>query len=263
VSFSIGKILWILLNPGNLCLFLVVAGLGARRGLRRGLAIFGTLGLVAIAVLPLSSQLAQPLEDRFPANPALPEHIDGIIVLGGAIEPELSRERGQIILNGAAERMTEAMALARLHGEARVLFSGGEGRLLPSGAAEAESAATFFQAQGLGRERLLLEGESRNTYENAVFSYALARPVPPENWVLVTSAMHMPRAVGCFRHAGWRVIPYPVDYRTRPRFALPRFVLDIDFNLAEGLAVVVPALKEWVGLAAYRLLGHSDTLFPG
>lgn len=258
MSFSIGKILWLLVNPGNFCVLILAAGLIWRGRGGRAFLVLGTAGLAVISVLPLSGRLAQPLEDRFLGNPPLPERVDGIIVLGGAIEPWLSRERGQIILNDAAERLTETMALARRHPEARVLFSGGNGNLLQEGGAEAVEARTFFGALGLDPARLLVEDESRTTYENVIFSQALVKPAEGENWVVVTSAIHMPRAVGCFRRAGWRVIPYPVDYRTPPAGRR-----DFDFDLARGLAIVVRAAREWVGLAAYRLLDRTDAFFPG
>ena len=62
--------------------------------------------------------------------------------------------------------------------------------------------------------RLTLEDRSRNTIENAVYSKALAQPKPGERWLLVTSALHMPRAMGAFRQAGFAVEAYPVDYQT-------------------------------------------------
>jgi uncharacterized SAM-binding protein YcdF (DUF218 family) len=114
----------------------------------------------------------------------------------------------------------------------------------------------FFIEQGVDPARLLAEDRSRDTYENAVFSRDLVAPQREDVWILVTSAMHMPRAVGCFRRLAWEVVPYPVDYRaeTAPRPS---------FFLSEHLELLDVAAKEWVGLVAYRLLGHTDALFPG
>ena len=85
-------------------------------------------------------------------------------------------------------------------------------------AASAEAAATrgCSSRDGLDARRILVETRSRNTYENAVYSKELAQPQPGQIWLLVTSANHMPRAVGCFRAVGFDVIPYPVDYDTGP-----------------------------------------------
>ena len=152
--------------------------------------------------------------------------------------------------------MTTALALAERHPEARLVLTGGDAAILPRpGEQEAELMRVLLVELGVAPERLLVEDRSRNTYENALFSHALVKPKPGETWLLVTSAAHMPRAVGCFRHVGWEVLPYPVDFRTedspRPEFLLSRHLGLLDF-----------AAKEWVGLAAYRLLGHTDTLFP-
>jgi uncharacterized SAM-binding protein YcdF (DUF218 family) len=95
--------------------------------------------------------------------------------------------------------------------------------------------------------------------ENAAFSKELAAPKPGERWLLVTSAYHLPRAVGVFRKAGFAVEGYPVDWRTRgPVDALQPFS-----TLGDGLRRTDTAVREWVGLAIYWLAGHSAELFPG
>jgi uncharacterized SAM-binding protein YcdF (DUF218 family) len=263
MDFAASKILWIVAAPGNFLLILLAIGLvlliATRR--RRGLlpAALGGFGLLGIALFPVSAWLAAPLENRFPP-PALPERIDGIVVLSGAIDPVLGQARGQFILNEAAERMTEALVLARRFPAARVVLTGGEAGLVTTGLAEAAAMRDFLVAQGLPPERLVVEAASRNTWENATLAFAMARPLPGETWLLVTSAWHMPRAVGCFRRAGWTVLPYPVDYRTSPRRG---FSLGLGFAFAERLALLSPIAKEWVGLIAYWWLGRTDALLPG
>ena len=106
-------------------------------------------------------------------------------------------------------------------------------------------------------ERLRFEDRSRNTFENAVYSFETAKPKPGETWLLVTTAMHMPRSIGCFRKAGWDIFPYPVDYRTTGDVS---FVPD--FAFAEGLARINIAFREWLGLAAYWAMGRTDALLP-
>ena len=88
-------------------------------------------------------------------------------------------------------------------------------------------------------------------------SAALLKPKPSERWLLITSALHMPRAVGCFRAAGFQVQPYPLD-----RFA----VLHSFRSYAAGSSALLNldvVSKEWIGLIAYRLMGKTDALFPG
>ena len=149
------------------------------------------------------------------------------------------------------------MALALRHPEARILFTGGQGRLLPGALSEAEMARRFFDESGIDPGRVLLEDRARDTYENVLFGKRLAEPKSGEQWVLITSAMHMPRAVGVFRAQDWNVLPYPVDYRTTGDYRLTGH-----FSIAGGLTTLNVAAKEWLGLIIYRLMGWTNDLFP-
>jgi uncharacterized SAM-binding protein YcdF (DUF218 family) len=154
--------------------------------------------------------------------------------------------------------MTEMMVLARRYPEARLVFTGGQGTFLQGSLTEADVARELWTAMGLPPGRVLYEDRSRNTHENAVLTRELAAPRPGETWLLVTSAQHMPRAMGVFRRAGWDPVAWPVNYTTG---GTPRAWYDAPFptrlNQFEG------ALREWVGLLAYRLLGRTGALFPG
>lgn len=258
--FVASKLFWAVAAPGNLLLLLLLAGLAAlalrRRRLGFALAAAAGLGLLAVAALPLGDWLLAPLEARFPVPP-VPAHIDGIIELGGAVDPAVSEAHGQVALNSAGARVTETLALALRHPEATLLLSGGDASIVPRpGEREADATRRLLVELGVPARRVLVEDRSRNTYENALYSYALAAPKPGETWLLVTSAAHMPRAVGCFRRVGWNVLPYPVDFRTVPH---PPFA----FSLEGDLSLLELAAKEWIGLAAYRLLDRTDVLLPG
>jgi uncharacterized SAM-binding protein YcdF (DUF218 family) len=256
--FVLSKIYWYLAAPGNLLVLILLLGalaLLTRRRIGIWLAVVGTLGFAAIVATPIAEWTIVPLENRFP-QPQLPDRIDGIIVLGGAVDEGITRARGLPAVNDAAERVIEAAALARRFPEARIVLSGGEG-LRDIGWNEAEPTRDILVSLGVPVERIVLEIRSRNTIENAEDSFAVVHPREGEVWLLVTSAMHMPRAVGCFRHVGWRVVPFPVDYRTAPG------VMSRDYMLDDRLTILDLAVKEWVGLVAYRALGRIDTIFPG
>src|SRR3990172_7355044 len=105
-------------------------------------------------------------------------------------------------------------------------------------------------------QRILFEADSRNTYENAEFSKRVAQPAGGESWILVTSAFHMPRAVGSFRKAGWTVIPYPVDYMTSGSQTLAP-----TFDLGGGLSGAATVLHEWLGLTFYYLTGRTNAWY--
>jgi uncharacterized SAM-binding protein YcdF (DUF218 family) len=116
-----------------------------------------------------------------------------------------------------------------------------------------------FDSLGIDRSRLIIERNSRNTLENAEFSKAIANPKRGERWLLVTSAFHMPRAVGLFRKAGFPVEPYPVDWRTGDKSDLASFAM----AATDGLLKTDIAVREWIGLIAYRLNGKTEDLLPG
>jgi uncharacterized SAM-binding protein YcdF (DUF218 family) len=213
--------------------------------------------LLACGILPLGKLLMAPLEARFPPWDAGRGAPDGIVVLGGVIEPEVA-ERPDSGLNEAAERITAIAALARKYPLAKILFSGGDNLLMPGGGTEAQVAGALFASFGIPASRVILEDKSRTTAENAAFSLPLAKPRQGERWLLVTSAWHMPRAVGAFRQAGFPVEAYPVDYRTPGGAALW-----IPFgSVSAGLRRTDTAMREWFGLVTYWLTGRSSALFP-
>jgi len=260
--FILAKVLGFFALPSNLIVVLGLTGLALTltRFVRvgRSLAIVSLLLLAVAGWSPLGNLLMLPLEERFPAWDPGRGAPDGIIILGGAIDIQASVIRGVPELNEAAERMTAAVELARKYPAARIVFSGGEASLILRGANEADFALALFESLGLPHERVRLENRSRNTIENAEFSKALAQPKPGERWLLVTSAYHMPRAVGAFRGVGFAVEPYPVDWRTRgvEGAAIPFG------SVADGLKRTDTALREWIGLLAYRLAGRMPELFP-
>ena len=181
-------------------------------------------------------------------------------MLGGAVETDTSEFHGETALNTSAGRMIAAAMLARRYPNARILFSGGSASLIGDDShKEADYVVALFEGLGISRDRLTLERLSRNTFENAEFSKALAAPKEGERWLLVTSAFHMPRSVGIFRKAGFAVEPYPTDWRLAGPADLVRFTA---FSV-EGLQHTDLAVREWIGLVAYRLTGKTSELFPG
>jgi uncharacterized SAM-binding protein YcdF (DUF218 family) len=255
----LSKIFWRLVEPDLLLLWLVSIGLvlaTTRRWARSGIRIAatGALLLLAVAFLPVGEWLIAPLENRFPEPRALPGHVDGIVVLGGALDPERSAVHGIPSLNAEAERMTTFVKLARAYPTAKLVFTGGSASIFSDRPREADAAKTLFADLGLDTSQIIFERDSRNTYENAISSKTLAAPTSGETWILVTSAFHMPRAVGIFRQAGWPVVAWPVAFKTGHGY---------DPSLAGHLKNLDLALHEWTGLIAYRLLRRTDTLFPG
>jgi uncharacterized SAM-binding protein YcdF (DUF218 family) len=261
--FPLSKILGFFAIPSNLVVSIGILGLlllptrFARAG--RALAFASLIVLAILGLSPAGNALIIPLEERFPRWDATRGAPDGIIVLGGAISPDISAARDEVALNEAAERLTVVAELARRYPNARIVFSGGSGALIYDEGAEAAFALRLLESLGIPRARITLEDRSRNTVENAVLSKAIAQPKPGERWLLVTSAHHLPRAVGVFRKAGFPVEAYPVDWRTRGTEDARRPFATV----GDGLRRSDTAVREWVGLAVYWLTGRSSDLFPG
>jgi uncharacterized SAM-binding protein YcdF (DUF218 family) len=260
--FILSKIIGFFALPSDIAATLAALGvvlLFTRfKRIGRALAAIGVVLLIVAGLTPLGNALMLSLEQRFPPWDASHGAPNGLIVLGGAIGPEVSAARGTPALNEAAERITTATALARRYPAARIIYSGGNASLVLAGGIEADYAADLFESLGIPRGRIEIERRSRNTIENAEFSKAMAAPKPGERWLLVTSAYHMPRAIGAFRRAGFAVEACPVDWRTRGPIDL---ALPFD-TVAAGLARTDTAIHEWIGLAAYWLTGRSSDLFP-
>jgi uncharacterized SAM-binding protein YcdF (DUF218 family) len=260
--FYLSKTAGFFSRPSNVLIALAVLGivLLATRYARFGrrMLVTSVVALALAGFLPFGAALMAPLEERFPAFEPSGPAPDGIIVLGGTIDPNRSQARDKPIFVLSGERLSMAAELAERYPSARVVFAGGTGELLIGRIPEAVYAVQVLERLGVQRERLIVEDRSRNTVENAVYTAAMIDPKPGQRWLLVTSASHMPRAVGCFRRAGIPVEAVPVDRR------LDR---SVDFfpsnSLAEGLLALDTATREWIGLFVYWLTGRTSELFPG
>lgn len=246
--FWISKIFWALAQPSNLLLLLLAAGalalLLGRRRLASWLLYPAILAFLLLGLFPVGEWLILPLENRFPTLAEPPDEVDGIVVLGGAVDLSVAESRGIVAFHANAERDITMVELARRYPDARLIYTGNS------------NWPPFVRRHGLA-ERVIFEDQARNTYENAVFSKRLASPVPGERWLLVTSASHMPRSVGVFRQVGWPVIPYPVDYETEGELEIL-----VTPDVARRWTDFDRAVKAWIGLFAYWLTGRSSAPFP-
>jgi uncharacterized SAM-binding protein YcdF (DUF218 family) len=221
--------------------------IAARRALLGGLAIVALVGW-----RPPPDALLRRLEDSSkPPGGSLNSFV-GMVVLGGAIDPPHNRPgRDQVSLNGAAERMTVPVALMRQYPHLRLLFAGGDSGLWRGGTSPASSAKLLFESLGVDPSRVVYQGASRTTYEDAVTSSAVPGVDKTQRWLLVTSAWHMPRSLATFKAAGWNVTPYPVDYLTGSYTPLT------EYSLVEGAFRWQTALHEYLGRLAYAASGRA------
>ena len=264
--FWLSKIGWMLISPLNVILILLVigGGLAVFRWRRTGATLI-MLALVVFSICGLTPAgyfIVTQLEDRFPPPKALPDAISGVVVLGGLVNPRVSKARGQVSVNGAVERLIAGAELVEHYPGVPVLYTGGSGALIDTEDREADFVTALAGRLGISESRLILERNSRNTYENAVFSKSVISPgnASPDSknpWILVTSAAHMSRAMGVFRMQGWTVLAYPVDYATEG---------DGKAAFTTGMSAIgwmTNGLYEAVGLVAYYLTGKTGSVYPG
>jgi uncharacterized SAM-binding protein YcdF (DUF218 family) len=245
--------------PSNVIAALAVLGLVMlllRRRSGAGTAAVALVALAAAALSPLGNMLLTPLEQRFPDTGFPSQHLDGIIVLGGSYDTVTHGYLSTIYLEEDTEPMAIMPDLARRYPEARIIFSGGTEASTP-GPGEAQIVKQYFISFGIAPERILVEDKSQTTEQNARFTADLIHPTPNARFLLVTSAYHMPRAMGAFRRAGFNVIAFPVGSRTHGWSELWRLAPTATDNMRR----LDIAAHEWVGLIDYRLSGYSNELF--
>ncbi len=258
--FVISKIVGFMLNPFNFVTLLFLLGTAllfkksakGRKIIYIGVAILFMCGLDYIPRYSISI-----LENSIPSA-KIPDEIDGIIVLAGMVDMKSSRE-GLVELTSSADRIINGVILARKYPRAQLIITGGTGSLIQGeDLREADYLKKLSVALGVKEERIVVERESRNTYEH---TEKLAMLIPKDGiWILVTSASHMPRALGCFRKAGFNVLPYPVDYQNRlNKYAWS--TTSIFWPTTNNYEKISRAMHEWAGLISYGLAGYTN-YFP-
>jgi len=238
VLYTCSKAFWFVAQPAHslplLGVLAVAFSLTGRWRAGLGIGALLALLLLTISLFPVGRWLLSPLENRFSIPRLMPSYVDGIIMLGG---------NENIAFADLATRYPKAK-----------LVSAGGGPMAPNSTApDPEGKAPRWM--GIDMSRIIFERESRNTFEDVVVAKAIIRPAADETWILVANASHMPRSVGLFRGQGWQVVPYPVGYVSLP--IDPRFA-----GFRQNLDELSTALKEWIGMLANRVLGHSKEWFP-
>jgi uncharacterized SAM-binding protein YcdF (DUF218 family) len=266
IFFVFSKVIHILIEPLNWLLILIAFALlflllRKNHLVRRALGIALCLGFFT-GYMPTSQLAMRILEDAVPQTALTPEllaQVGGILILGGAIEGgPIARDRGEVSIYSSAERVTKAFQLLRQHPELPFIFSGYSGRLLPQGLSEADAFKQLLQEQGLGNHYGYYENQSRNTYENMVYSKKIIDGIaekegaPVKPWLLITSASHMLRSMQVAHKQGVDVLPILVDYQTSKQTSWYRF------DLVEGGDQWNRLIHELVGIAAYWITGKGS-----
>ncbi len=255
--FVLGKIVgfflqvenWLVIGLIALVILLVRQNWRAAKALGVSLLFFTLM----VGFLPLGDALLRPLETRF-ARPAALNDVAGFILLGGPEKRRLSDEWGVAATGDSAERILDAIKLAREFPEAKILVTSGVNTVSGQnvdGAKGADILAQILIEQGIAPARLVIEPNARNTADNAQMAKDALSGAPVGNWVLITSAYHMPRAMRSFENAGWEgLIAWPTDYRSLP------FWQNIRWDFLGHVFLLDLALHDWVGIWSYRIMGR-------
>ena len=259
MSFYLSKILWILLNPFNIFLLFICFGyilsFFSNKIFSKIFYSLTFIFFIIIAVMPTGEFMIYQLEKKFHVLKSLPNEIDGIPILSGATQPVLTKEHNQISLNGSAERLTESLLLMKKYSNSKIIFSGGSGSLNNQKLTHSYAANLFFTNFEIKLDNIIYENNSRNTYENILFSKKIVNPKINEKWVIVTSAHHMQRALNIAEKLGWTLIPYAVDFKH-----LKTFSWKPSINFLNNISIFQSAIHEWLGLMVYYLTGKSSKI---
>lgn len=252
----LSKLLSPLLYPLGLSALLWVAAAVLRwRGKERWAWRAGAAGVGVVLFFsnPLvGDALLATLEDDYPVVTVEEAPLaEAIVVLGGATVPPLGPRRA-VEVTDAYDRLLHAIRLWRAGRAPVLVLSGGViTYLVGSDMTEAECLRVLARECGVPEAVMLLEPDSRNTRENALFTARLLRERGLHRVLLVTSASHMRRALGAFRRAGVEAFPAPTDVQVAPKPLAPsRLLPDV-----EALRASSRAAKEYAGLLVYWLRG--------
>ena len=260
MSFYLSKILWLILNPYNLFIFvnfiIIFLYIFRFKIISITLFIINFVFLLVISIFPIGNFLIHKLEKEYHFATLAPDNLDGILVLGGATSPSLFKEFNQVSVNGSAERLIESVKIIRESENSKIVFSGGSGVLNRPDLGHADSAKFFYETVGMDTQRIIFENTSRNTYENILFSKDIVNPTKNENWLLITSAFHMKRAILVGKRHEWNFIPYAVDFKTSKKIKFKP-----SFNLLYNLTSFQKASHEWLGLLSYYFMNRTERIF--
>ncbi|CAO6130808.1 COG1434 Uncharacterized conserved protein [Candidatus Pelagibacterales bacterium] len=199
---------------------------------------------------PLSNFLLNKIEDFIKPSKYPVQQLTGVIILGGSFDLELeSKERNEVLLNSAAERLTKALEIYKKNPRLLILFSGASNKIKPIGWSESDMAKKFFLEQGVRVDNLIFENKSRNTFENIIYSKDIIKN-NKGTWGFVTSAYHIPRSYFAFKKQGLVLEPISVDYRTGTSS-----IFWINFDIKKGLENWNIILRELVGISYYKITG--------
>jgi uncharacterized SAM-binding protein YcdF (DUF218 family) len=260
ISFYLSKILWAFFSPAHFVVILFLLSFFVIKSPFFKTFVRGFAGLfLCLALLfPIGDWALVPLE-TCTAEHGMPMRVDGVIVLGGGVNIRVSDSRNAIAFNDSSERIIAMLKLIKQYPNAQIVYTGGSSSLKHTEKGEADYVKQFLEDYGLNTANMAFQNKSRNTFEDAMLTQNMYGVLPKQNWLLVTSAYHMPRTLGLFMKAGEKsethFYPYAVDFKTPEKI---KFELRVD--MLQTLLKLDTAAHEYVGLIVNKILSRSDSI---
>jgi len=253
--FVLSKTLFFLLTPINWIVGLLVYSFLGKNEKRTRRAFKWALIILVILSNPLLSNIVfKWWEDEAVHVTDLEGVYDIAIVLGGFADVD-EYPRDRLHLNEGADRLTNAIELYKAGKVRKILVTSGSAVVVGEKVSEGKITGEFLSRIGIPVADFIIEPDSRNTYENAIYTAKiLQEQYPDARCLLITSAFHFPRAGRTLKKAGITFTPFPTDILSEAFKATPTRLILPSVN---SLGMWQILIKEWVGLTAYKILGYA------
>ncbi len=254
--FILSKLLYFLLQPLNWLIGLPIYAIFTKNARKKRRLLRGCFVLLVLITNPfLGNRIFHAFEAESVSMSGLRDTFDVGIVLGGYTKGGTYAE-DRLNFSYAANRLTDAIQLYKRGIVRKLLISGGDGKLMGTSYLESELAKNFALDMGVKPEDLLIEDNSRNTHENAIFSKQVLEKqgITNAKIVVFTSASHIPRAMGCFQKIGLNPYPFPTSFVANRLTAQPETWLLPNPEMIRNWESFI---KEWIGSMVYKIQGYT------
>jgi uncharacterized SAM-binding protein YcdF (DUF218 family) len=252
--FIFSKILYFIFSPLNWIIAFLLMGLFTKKAARK--KKFITTGIVLLILFSnpfILNTFMRTWEIPSRRIDSIKIPYDAGVLLGGAMR-YYNSEMDRVVYGSSADRFIQCMSLYKKGKIKKILISGGSGLLLQQQYKEAEQLKKVLLEMNIPDQDILIENQSKNTRENALFSAQILKKNFPGNKILlITSGYHMRRSLGCFKKAGINPDPFSVDEHSGKRQFTPDKLIIPDVAILQYWDIL---LHEWIGYVSYWIAGY-------
>lgn len=212
--------------------------------------------LLVLLILPANTAFVNTLLKKWEVPPqslaSIPAQSTGIILTG--VTKLNKKPYDRVFFSKGADRVTQALMLYRKGKIKQFIITGGSGNLLQEGRAEALELKKFLLDCQIPTHLIFIEDQAKNTHENAVFTKALISEKSLRGpFVLITSAFHMQRSMGCFKKEKIECLPFPVDYYSMDEIDNPMEYIVPEVAPLSNFSILI---REVCGYYIYKVMGY-------